>query len=111
MDLVNYIKQARQAGRDDVKIRDELAGIGWKIVDIQDAFNYREPVAIEPNSQQPTVLVKPKKPRIVYPAPTRRSALLVVAVGILLGYFAVGYFYTVFYNLPMWPFNAVSTYY
>lgn len=126
MELVEYIKEARKAGTDDIKIRDELVRAGWNIVDIEEAFNYREqPVPaptperkLEPRTEFKFKIIpearhelKIKKPKVVYPPPTKLTLVLVVVLGCIGGYFLAAYGYTVFYDLPMWPFNAQSIYY
>ena len=77
--LLNYIKQARQSGKNNEQIRQELMNTGWQGNDIDEALKVNPPIG---KSFKFLVLV-----------------LVVVGMAIV-GYFASAYYFT------LWPFEV-----
>ena len=77
--LLNYIKQARQSGKNNEQIRQELINTGWKGNDVDEALKVNPPIS---KSFKFPVL-----------------ALAIVGVAIV-GYFASAYYFT------LWPFEV-----
>jgi len=77
--LLNYIKQARQSGKNNEQIRQELINTGWRGNDIDEALKVNHPISKS----------------------FKFPVLVAVVIGIaIVGYFASAYYFT------LWPFEV-----